>query len=376
MTRNKRHGTPYRGVIIGILVIAAAGLLLSGCTKRGGKVIAATVNNEGQKVYKVRTWSRLDCSAAPFIIGDRAGFFKEAGIEVVYTGEVTSAQRLATVLSGDNDIYGGHPNTIAIAVAGGAPIKGVALGDVEPGWEIEDVYLEHMWWVSHNDGSLQTIEDIKTFPGTIKMQAISRNTCTEMMTDILLLEKLGLAKDKIDYILLPDIEGIQSLKQRLVDITTPHPPFYKGTMDTGIANLLITSRRIAGLEGATTLYAFTEEFIKNNPEVVKRFVYAIKQAERYNNDNPEISARWTEEAIGVPVNANHWHARGSKFDDASIQFWIDQSVKSGALPADSPLTAADIAIHDFEAYGEEDYVLTYDDTGNLTLPGPRLAAWN
>ncbi|MDR0628705.1 MAG: ABC transporter substrate-binding protein [Treponema sp.] len=375
MTQNKQQGTLPRGVIIGILAMAAAGLLLSGCTKRGGKVIAATVNDEGQQVYKVRTWSRLDCSAAPYIIGDRAGFFKEAGLEVVYTGEVASAQRLATVLSGDNDIYSAHPNAIAVAVAGGAPIKGVAIGDHEPGWEITDVNLEHMWWVSHKDGSLQTIEDFNTFPGTIKMQSISRNQCQELMTDMLL-DRLGLPKEKLDYILLPDIEGIQSLKQRLVDITTPHPPFFKATEETGIANVLITSRQIAGLEGGTTLYAFTEEFIKNNPEVVKRFVYAIKKADRYNNDNPEISAQWTEEAIGVPVRANHWHARDAKFEDKDIQFWIDGAKKGGAIPPDVNLVTADIAIHDFEVYGAEDYVLTYDDTGNLTIPGPRLAAGN
>jgi ABC-type nitrate/sulfonate/bicarbonate transport system substrate-binding protein len=376
MTLHKKKGTLRRGVITGFLVLAAAGLLLTSCAKRTGKVVAATVNVEGQKVYQLRSWSRLDCSAAPYVIGERAGFFKEAGIEIVYTGEVTSAQRLATVLSGDNDIYGGHPNTIAVAIEGGAPIKGVALGDTEPGWEISDVYLEHMWWVSHKDGSLKTIEDIKTFPGTIKLQAISRNSCTEMMTDIVLLEKLGLTKDKIDFILLPDIEGIQSLKQRLVDITTPHPPFYKATVDTGISNVLITSRKIAGLRGATTLFAFTEEFIKNNPEVIKRFVYAIKKAERFNNDNPELSAKWTEEHIGIPVNANHWHARGSKIDEGEIQFWIDQSKKSGAIPADSRMVAADLFIRDFEAYGEEDYVLTYNDAGNLIIPEPRLASVN
>jgi ABC-type nitrate/sulfonate/bicarbonate transport system substrate-binding protein len=374
MTPHKRKDALRRGATTGLLILAAAGLLLAGCSKRTGKVVEATINEDGQKVYKLRSWSRLDCSAAPYVIGERAGFFKEAGIEIVYTGEVSSAQRLATVLSGDNDIYGGHPNTIAVAVEGGAPIKGVALGDTEPPWEIQDVYLEHMWWVSHKDGHLQTIEDIKTFPGTIKMQSISRNACQEMMTDILLLENLKLTKDKIDYILLPDIEGIQSLKQRLVDITTPHPPFYKATVATGISNVLITSRQIAGLRGAATLIAFTEEFIKNNPEVVKRFVYAIKKAERFNNDYPEISAQWTEEHIGVPVNANHWHARGSKIDEAEIQFWVDQSKKSGAIPADSPMVAKDLFIRDFEAYGEEDYVLTYNDAGELIIPEPRLAA--
>jgi ABC-type nitrate/sulfonate/bicarbonate transport system substrate-binding protein len=205
------------------------------------------------------------------------------------------------------------------------------------------------------------------------MQSISRNQCQELMTDILL-DKQGLPKSKLDYILLPDIEGIQALKQKLVDITTPHPPFFRATEETGVANILIVSRQIAGLEGGTTLYSFTEEFIKNNPEAVKRFVYAIKRADRFNNDNPELSAQWTEEAIGVPVRANHWHSRNAAFTDESIQFWIDGATKSGAIAADKHLKTSDIAIHDFEQYGAESYVLSFDGSGNLAQPVPKIAS--
>jgi ABC-type nitrate/sulfonate/bicarbonate transport system substrate-binding protein len=281
------------------------------------------------------------------------GFFKEEGIEVVYTGELTSAQRFSSMLSGDNDIGGGHPNAIAVARAGGAPLRGVARGDTEPGWDINDPYLVHMWWVSNKNGPLQTIEDIKNFPGKIKMQSISRNQCQEFMTDILL-ERLGIPKEKIEYILLPDIEGILALKQGLVDIATPHPPFFKPIQDTGIANVLITSREIAGLEGATTLWAFTDEFIKNNPEAVKRFVKAIKRAERWNNDNPEKSAEWTAEAIGVPVLANHYHSRTGVIDEAGIQVWIDGAIRGGALPPDTPIKPEDFITHEFEHYGDEE----------------------
>jgi ABC-type nitrate/sulfonate/bicarbonate transport system substrate-binding protein len=361
MTYLKRNALKSVIIIIaGIIALCA----FSGCAKRTGKKVETVTDATGRTIYRLRSWSRLDCSAAPFVIGDRAGIFREAGLEIVYTGEVASAQRLATVLSGDNDIYGSHPNALAVAVEGGAPLKGVAIGDHEPGWEVQDKDLEHMWWVSHIEGSLKLIEDLPSFPGTIKMQSISRNQCQELMTDMLL-KRFNLPKEKLDYILLPDIEGIQALKQKLVDVTTPHPPFYRATEETGIANILITSRQIAGLEGGTTLFSFTEEFIKNNPEAVKRFVYAIKKAERFNNDNPEVSARWTEEAIGIPVRANHWHAREAAFKDESIQFWIDGAKESGAIPKDSKLLASDIAIHDFEAYGAEDYVLAFDQNGNL-----------
>jgi ABC-type nitrate/sulfonate/bicarbonate transport system substrate-binding protein len=368
----KKVGTPATGAIVLVLILVLAGMF-SGCAKRTGKVVQAVKNAEGQDIYKVTTWSRLDCSAAPFIIGDRAGFFKEAGLEVVYTGEISSAQRFSSMLSGDNDIGGAHPNAIAVARAGGAPLRGVARGDTEPGWEINDPYLVHMWWVSNKNGPLKTVEDFKTFPGVIKMQSISRNQCQEFMTDILL-ERLGLPKEKLEYILLPDIEGVLALKQGLVDIATPHPPFFRPIEETGIANVLITSRDIAGLDGATTIFAFTDEFIKNNPEVVKRFVYAIKKSERYNNDNPEQSARWTEEVIGVPVRANHWHSRDAIMPDDVIQIWIDGAVRGGALPADTTLKPADFITHEFERYGDEHYVLAFDSNNRIIDPVSLTAA--
>ncbi|MDR3171533.1 MAG: ABC transporter substrate-binding protein [Treponema sp.] len=347
----KKNDGP-QSVILGVLVLILAAGTLTGCARRTGRVVQATVNSEGQEVYKLKTWSRLDCSAAPFIIGDRLGIFKEEGLEIIYTGELTSAQRIPSMLSGDNDIGGGHPNLLAVARAGGAPIRGVARGDTEPPWELTNPYLLHMWWVSNKDGHLKTLEDIKTFPGKIKMQSISRNQCQEFMTDILL-ERLDIPKDKIEYILLPDVEGVLALKQGLVDITTPHPPFFKPTMDTGIANVLITSREIAGLDGGTTLWAFTDEFIKNNPEAVKRFVKAIKRAERWNNDNPEQAAQWTAEAIGVPVLANHWHSRTGVIPEDAIQVWIDGAIRGGALPPDTKIKPGDFITHEFEHYGDE-----------------------
>jgi ABC-type nitrate/sulfonate/bicarbonate transport system substrate-binding protein len=367
MTRSKLQDAPGKRVVTLLLILFGILILFGACGRKRSGVAETVTDASGNQLIRLRTWSRLDCSAAPFVIGDRAGIFREAGLEIVYTGEVSSAQRLATVLSGDNDIYGGHPSLLLVAIEGGAPVIGIATGDHEPGWEVQDPDLEHMWWVSHVEGPLKTPEDIKNFPGVIKMQSISRNQCQEFMTSILL-DRIGAPKDKIEYILLPDIEGIQSLKMKLVDMTTPHPPFFKATEETGVANILISSRGIAGLEGGTTLFAFTKEFIQNNPEAVKRFVYAIKKAERFNNDNPEVSARWTEEAIGVPVRANHWHSREAKIDDAGLQYWLEGSKKYGLLPADSKLTLDDLRTHEFEAYGAEDYVLTFDDRGNVTLP--------
>ncbi|MDR1388712.1 MAG: ABC transporter substrate-binding protein [Treponema sp.] len=323
---------------------------LSGCQKKS--IVLKPVVKDGREVYQIKTWSRSDCTDAPFIVAEQMGFFDEEGIEIVYTGETQPPQRIASILNGDNNVGTAHPNTLAIAREGGAPIRGVARSIIEPPDEIDDIHLQHMWWVSDKNGPIQKLEDINTLGRKVKVQLLLRNACIDFLTDIVL-ERYQIPKDAIEYITMPDIEGVLALKNGLVDIATPHPTFYQAIEDTGIANILITSREIAGENAGTYLYYFEDEFIRNNPEPIRRFVRAIKKAERWANENPEQTAKWTEEAIGVPVQANHWYARNAVIDEAQIQVWIDGSIASGALPADTKVKVGDIITHDFDQEGSE-----------------------
>lgn len=45
-----------------------------------------------------------------------------------YTGELTTAQVLPSILNGTNNVSSTHVNNIATYIAGGAKIKGVTIG--------------------------------------------------------------------------------------------------------------------------------------------------------------------------------------------------------------------------------------------------------
>ncbi|MDR3325651.1 MAG: ABC transporter substrate-binding protein, partial [Spirochaetaceae bacterium] len=164
-----------------LVVGVVAALSAASCQKRTGRVVKAEVGSGGKEVYKIKTWSRLDCSGTPYIVGVKRGFFEREGVEIVFTGEIQGSQRVPSVASGDNDVGDAHPNTIAIAREGGAKIRGVALGDAEPDDSITDIHLQHMWWVSDKNGPLQKLEDVGTLGRPVKMQLIQRNTCTEFL---------------------------------------------------------------------------------------------------------------------------------------------------------------------------------------------------
>ena len=339
-----------------IITAVLAVTLFSSC---GGKKEAASGQKaDEKKIYTLKTWSRTDCTGAPFFVGEKMAFFEKEGLKIIYTGETQPPQRIASVINGNNDIGNIHPNGIAIAREGGAPIRGVARSIIEPPDEIDDINLQHMWWVSNKNGPYQSWEDVKAASDKgkkIKIQVISVNSCADFLSDIIV-DRYKLNKKNILYITMPDVEGVLSLKKGLVDIVSPHPTLYNATLETGIANILITSRQVAGEHAGTYLYYFADSFINNpeNHEAIKRFVRAIKKAERYANDNPEQTAKWTEEAIGIPVQANHYYARNAVIGGAGIQVWIDGSIKSGALPADTKIKVSDVITHEFDQYGNEE----------------------
>lgn len=344
----KRNFSRNGMAFIALAVVLAGGVLFSGCAKKTKKL--TEVVRDGKRYYQIKTWSRSDCTDAPFIVAEKMGFFEEEGIEIVYTGETQPPQRIASILNGDNDVGTAHPNTLAIAREGGAPVRGVARSIIEPPPEIDDIHLQHMWWVSRKDSPLQTLEDIKTFPGKVKLQLLLRNACIDFLTDMFLVE-YGIPRDKIEYITMPDIEGVLALKEGLIDIATPHPPFYNAVEEWGDGNILITSRTIAGENAGTYLYYFADDFIAVNHEPITRFVAAIKKAERWANENTEQTAKWTEEAIGIPVQANHYYSQTAVIYDDQIKYWIDGSIISGSLPENTTVKVSDIITHEFDQAG-------------------------
>jgi ABC-type nitrate/sulfonate/bicarbonate transport system substrate-binding protein len=326
-------------------------LALGACSRKKAETLTEVTNAAGNKVYQVKTWSKLDCTGAPFFVGEKMGFFRDNGIEVIYTGETQVPARVASILNGDNNIGDTHPNELAIAREGGADIRGFARSIIEPPPGVDDPHLQHMWWITRADSPIKTPEDIKNYNGVLKIQMIVRNACMDFNTDKLI-ENYNIPRSRFEYITMPDIEGIQALKAGLIDIAIPHPPFYRVAEDMG-ANILATSRSLRGENGGTYLYYASDDFIKNNAEALGRFVRAIKQAERWANENPVQTAKWTEEAIGIPVEANHYYSATGAINDGHIQEWIDGAKQAGVLEQNAKVQVRDIVTHQFDAFGND-----------------------
>jgi ABC-type nitrate/sulfonate/bicarbonate transport system substrate-binding protein len=340
-------GSTKKGISDGTIIQGAAGL----ATLKDGNYDPAS---SGKEVITLRTSTKKNCGSTPWVIGEKKGFFAEEGLIIEYTGELTTPQTLPAILNGTNDIGGAHINALATYIAGGAKIKGVTLGDVDPDpdSDVDPKYRHMRFYLSPTTGvnSLQELVELRQSQG----QQITINglapTCTTFIADNAF-EHLGFSRDLITYVYFDaDVAAVQAAQQGNIDIVGVHPPFYKLCADSELIQIFDTSDTGFGAAAGSLAYYFTEEFIANNPEAVGRFVRAIKKAQAWSvkPENAAEAIQLTQDYIGQPVNAVHYYYSGSGFPSTLIQPWIDDLVITGFLQP-GQLSVSDLIVKDFDS---------------------------
>ncbi|MDA8235105.1 MAG: ABC transporter substrate-binding protein [Clostridia bacterium] len=307
---------------------------------------------DDKKLLEIRTWTRKDCTLAPWLVTDKLGYFKEEGVKLVFTGEIQPNQRIPSIINGNNDVGSAHPNFMLVARAGGAKIRGVIREGIEPDEKV-DPKFRHMWWFVNpkKHPNIKSFADLKNIKGKLKFSIITNNSCSDFLANTLA-DKYGIPRDKIEWVTMPDIQAVQAVKQGLVDVAGVHPPFYKGMEDAGQRKIADTFETGLGETAGLTYYYFTDDFIKKNPEAVKGFIRAVKKGQKWANANPDQAAKWTEEAIGVPVTGNHYYAEDATIIESQIDPWLKDLENSGVIPK-GKIKPSDLITHEFEKVGNQ-----------------------
>ena len=328
--------------------IGIAAVLIIG----GGAAFAAHHRHSRPKdagLFVIKTWTRKDCSVTPWTVAEKLGFLKEEGIQLKLTGETQPALQIPSIVRGDNDVSSFHPNQLAVAKAGGAKLTGVSEGGIEPTDPNKDPRYRHMWWFvnpqKHPD--VKTFADLGKLEGKIKIATITTNICADFETKVLA-DKYKIPRDRIEWVTMPDVQAIQSLKQGLIDASEVHPPFYKGMLEAGALKIADSFETGLGASAGITYYAFRDEFIKRYPDSVAAFARAMRKAQAWANANPEGSIKLTEEAIGQPVKGNHFYSEATTLNDAYAIPWLQDLENSNVIPR-GKVTTKNLLTHEIEA---------------------------
>ncbi len=326
-----------------VLSTALALSVLSGVFLIGGtKADAAS----SKKLFKIRTHTRKDCTSTPILAADQKGFFKEQGLQLVYTGQLKSTDILPAVLKGNNDFAETHPNALATYISGGAKIKGVARSIIEPDASVDPKY-RHMWWFATKKSGIKKWEDLKKYNDgkQIQTNGLAPNCVTFVLSTIFDKKKLG--RDRLKFINFDsDQAALQALQQGNIDIAGIHPPFYNLAQTAGLVKIGDSTDAGLGSAAGVYLYYFSDSFIKKNPEIVQKFVKAVTKAQVWCNAHPEESAKMTSKATGVNSTAVHYYSQNSVIPEKEIKPWIEDLINNGKLKKSFKIS--DIITHRFE----------------------------
>ncbi|HWR08486.1 ABC transporter substrate-binding protein [Sporomusa sp.] len=325
-----------RKKIISLLLLLFIAFSLTGCAGNpGGSQAAQTgaATGNGKKLFPIRV-AGDGTANGEVVIGNEVGFFREEGIEIVFTGVLKGgATELQTVAQGINDAFiGGHPYNVAQAIMAGIKVKAVAPG------MIDDPEFPHVRYLVREDSPIKSLDDIV---GKKVSQSSSTSACQDGYLK-LYLKQHNLPLD-VEWVKLPNPgQQEQALKQGLVDMTTSHPPYSGITVKQPGIRQVGTSYDIVKNPGAgLSVRGFSEKFIEEHPDVVRAFCRALQKSHKWINANQKEATAIIAKKLKVDnqdnVSVFRYEERGI-IDPSYMELWVKLSEdinlwKPGAIKA-------------------------------------------
>lgn len=308
---------------------------LVGCNKTKSQT---TTLADGTKITTIRVVTQT--SFNEINIADELGYFKKENIKIDYTGVLKPGiTEFQLVAQGINDAFvGSHPPSVAQARLAGIKVTMVAPGMVD------NPKFPHVRYLVNKNSPIKSLKDING-----KKVAISGVApCTDGYLKYFLIQNK--LPDKVNWVTLPNPGQMeQSLSQGLIDVTTSHPPYAGLAVATGNVRQIATSWDILHSPGAgLSCRGFTDQYIKDNPVVVKGFCNAMYKARVWINAHQEqakiiISKKLDLKASDLSV---FWYDEHKTITPAYIDKWFDIAETIG-LWKKGDIKATDIYTNDY-----------------------------
>lgn len=330
-------------------VLAVA--ILSGCSR------SKTTSDSGAKpkeVLKAKVHFYTGYYADVFEIGEKYGFWRDAGIEIERLF-ISPDQLGAAIESGQIDFF-------PIAYAYHIPIaaKGLKAKFIVANWPFRDVPAADGVWVKKSSG-IKTQKDLigKTI-GTTNISWVGTWYVNAW------LQKGGVAFDQVKFVNIPEPQQAQALQQGSIDALFT----YAGVTAAIVAKEGGSERifKVKDLFGDRLLpsggVAVRDQLIKENPELVRRFVKGWVKANDYANDHlkevvdygvssGKLTPKWTAPYIYGTDYSQKQFVEHALQDPKDVEFWVKfVEGQKDVIPKGS-VKAEDIFTNEFNPYSPD-----------------------
>ncbi len=349
MILSKRKANNVKKSIVLMLIVLMVSALISGC----GKKEASTVGeNAGPKFVDGKLTQEFqlkvpDQMLFDFTIAKEKGYLSEVGIVPQNTGVLPTGTTLVqTLISGQNDLMGsGHVTDIVNARKAGAKIKIVMEGHIDS----PDPDKGHMYLFVRDDGKINSAQDLIGK----KIAVAGLGTCAELMVDEYLRQN-GIGRDKVELIVMKDLQQEQSLRQGQIDAAFLHVLYAVNARTRPGLKQLVSSYEIGAADGhgdavGLAVRAFSEDFINKYPDVVKAYIVANHRAQQWANNNFTEAAAIYARINEVQYGGGNLFPDDVGVDEAKIQYWLDVMERNGWIKP-GEINAKDLYTNDLNPF--------------------------
>lgn len=282
------HGSSHsrRRVAAAVAGLAAAALILTGCSSGGGTAPATPETPEGPIAMTV---ARGQVNIENSIIAQEQGFFKDAGLEVTLEVSQGASATNSAVISGEFDVALTDATSASRAIAEGMPIT-VVSGQkyASPDHPVESGVLlppgSPITGWKDLQGKKVGIPDLGGLPQLTVMQAMTEN---------------GLDPKSVEFVALPLPALAETAAKGEVAAIFVFSIFYAGPLGkgftplgTGVAEFLPNAPQ--------SVWIASTEYVQKNGAAVEKFRKALDQANTFIKTNPDAVRKVYEENTQLP----------------------------------------------------------------------------
>jgi ABC-type nitrate/sulfonate/bicarbonate transport system substrate-binding protein len=315
-------------------------LLLISCGDGDSLSSASRPESDAERTeLPVLRWGKFN-NYQPVYVGVEKGFFEDAGVRVEIVGTFTSGPAIVQA-AGTGQLDVGHSaiSGIANAVHSGIDVIGVADSQTE----FEDAPL--MQWFVKADSPIRAATDLrgKTI-GTNSLSGSFYYTALEY------LGRAGMTTDDVQFVQIPHNNQEQALASGQIDVAGVIDPYSVSMAASDQFRVLFRAVDVIG-ERQFSLVFFRSEIVREQPDVVRKFLAGYRAAIEYIEENPEQSSAEMSTAIGFERSLvlPHRYTPDAEVRLDDVQYWLDLMREGGELEDGGRLRPADVATDEFIA---------------------------
>jgi NitT/TauT family transport system substrate-binding protein len=286
-------------------------------------------------------------SDCPFFIADKKGYFRDAGLNVVWTTFPQSQAMIAPLAQGQLDAMGasvsaGIYNAIGAGIA--LRIVGDRGIDYAPYGALPLIVRTELV----KSGRFKTLADLKG----LRFAEPGKGSANLPIV-YSFLKKAGLKYDDVQHVFLPFPDQVAGIRNGTIDCATMIEPFATLTVKDG-SGTLIAPDYTAYPNHQISALLFSEQFPVKRTEVAKRFFFAYLRGLRYYHDalrNGRFAGPTSDDVIAILQSEiklpdpSIWRTitpsavqTNGRVDAASLQFDYDVFKELGLI--DKPVSVA------------------------------------